>query len=97
MPQPPQLAVSVSWFDSQPLIGFMSQLWKLALHIGAHRPAEQLFDEVLLSRHAVPQLPQLFLSVANTTVQPLLTGPPHVPKAVPQLGAHLLAEHAFEP
>lgn len=67
------------------------------LHIGAHTPAEQLFDEVLLSRHVVPHVPQFFLSVANTTSQPFTATPSQLPKAVPQFGAHLLATQLFEP
>ena len=97
MPQPPQLAVSLSWLDSQPLSRLLSQVWKPALHIGAHIPAKQLFEEVLLSRQAVPQAPQFFLSEASTTAQPLLAMPSQLANAVPQLGVHLLAAHAFEP
>jgi hypothetical protein len=75
----------------------LSQLWKFALHTGAHAPSEQLLLEVLFAAHALPQAPQLVLSVANTIVQPLFGLPPHVPNWVPQLGVQLLATQLFVP
>ena len=97
VPQPPQFALSERWLDSQPFVGLPSQLWKLGLHCGAHTPPEQLLLLVLLSWQVVPQLPQFFLSVANTVAQPLFALPSQTPNCVPQLGAHLLATQLFEP
>jgi hypothetical protein len=97
-PQPPQLALLERSSVSQPLLLLPSQLLKkLCVQTGLQLPPEQVFV-ALVCWHTVPQPPQLLLSLANTTSQPLLLLPSQFPSApASQAGLQAANVHVLAP
>src|SRR4051812_16828497 len=69
MLQPPQFAVSVFVFASQPVAGMPSQSSYGKLQLSTHLPALQLGGAFVLG-HTCAQPPQLFTSVSVNVSQP---------------------------
>ena len=71
MPQPPQLLTSFAEFTSHPLLVTLSQFLNAPLHAAmAHAPPVQLLT-ALARLQTLPQVPQLLVSAAEFTSQPL--------------------------
>lgn len=98
VPQAPQFVGSVAVGVSQPLLLLPSQLLKkLCVQTGLQLPPEQVFV-ALVCWHTVPQPPQLLLSLANTTSQPLLLLPSQFPSApASQAGLQAANVHVLAP
>jgi hypothetical protein len=80
MPQPPQWALLVRVWVSQPLVWMPSQLPKPAMQeVMEHAPAEQT-EVALESVHALPHAPQLVALLRRSVSQPLLAAPSQLPK-----------------
>jgi hypothetical protein len=80
VPQPPQRALSVRVFTSQPLLASPSQSAKPAAHAPmAHAPDAHM-ALALGSAHVRPQAPQLVALAVRSVSQPLAAAPSQSPK-----------------
>jgi hypothetical protein len=95
-PHAPQFAVDVLVFVSQPLFLLPSQSAKLPVQTGVQTPATQLVVPFAFVQ-AMPQPPQLLMSVVVGVSQPFFGLPSQSAKPALQVGTQTPAVHAVEP
>jgi hypothetical protein len=89
-PHAPQFATSVFVATSQPFAALASQSAWPAVHTSPHAPAAHVGIELVPLGHAWPHAPQLPVSIAVATSQPLVAAPSQSAKP----GSQLVAAHA---
>ena len=85
LPHPPQFAGSLALLTSHPSVARTLQSWKAPLQLNPQVPDTQVVVALVRAGQALPQAPQLELSVAEYTSQPFTVFASQLRKAPVQL------------